>query len=271
MAWAVDNHASGMAPVTWLARGDWGPAQVEAELAAQPFAASQEVQRLADADWDIALIEASRLGRTLFDGPLLRCDEFTVDGERLRLRLSRTAYRMFWGTNVRRPDLPDRDRADPLGTSAVIETSDGFLVLGRRSPRMALHPNRIHPFGGCVEPPRGGQPDVFSEIAREIAEECHLTGCGLRLRALVRDPDLRQPELLFTATTPLVRAEVLARIDPEEHHDSWSCPASQPGVQAALEDPELTPVAAAQLVAWLGGVGRPGRIAIDYHDRRIPR
>ncbi|GDY12967.1 hypothetical protein LBMAG53_18450 [Planctomycetota bacterium] len=240
-----------MTQVTWLARGDWGPDQVVTELAAEPFAASLEVQRLADAEWDTAMTEARRLGRTLFDGPLLRCARFSVDGDRLRIRLCRTSYRMFWGTNVRRPELPDHDRADPLGTSAVIVTSDGFLVLGRRSPRMALHPGRIHPFGGCAEPPSAGQPDVFAEIAREIAEECQLTGCGLRLRALVRDPDLRQPELLFTATTPLALAEVQSRIDPDEHHGSWSCPATETAVRAALADPELTPVAVAQLTAWL--------------------
>lgn len=251
MAWIAGNHIRCMASVTWLARGDWVPAQVVADLAAEPFAASHEVQRSADADWDTALVEARRLGRTLFDGPLLRCAGFTEDGDQLRIRLCRTSYRMFWGTNVRRPDLPDRDRADPLGTSAVIATSDGFLVLGRRSPRMALHPGRIHPFGGCVEPPSAGQPEIFSEIAREIAEECQLTGCGLRLRALVRDPDLRQPELLFTATTPLALTEVQSRIDPDEHHGSWSCPATESAVRAALADPELTPVAIAQLEAWL--------------------
>jgi len=42
--------------------------------------------------------------------------------------------------------------ADPLGISCTVMTSDGFLVFGRRGPRVVFHAGFLHTFGGLLEP-----------------------------------------------------------------------------------------------------------------------
>jgi hypothetical protein len=250
--------------ISWLAVGDWTADRISTTWTGRTWMPSAAISSAVDERWTAAV---QRGGRTLFDGPLARLDRCRLSGDRLHLDLSATSYRFFWGTNVSDPSLPDDDRADPLGTSAVVLSADGHLILGRRSPSMALYPGRVHPFGGCVE--GGARSDVLAETARELAEEVGLHAddlCDLRLLAVVRDHALAQPEALCLATTRLDRATTLSRLDAAEHSSAWSVPAQPAAVLAALSDPTLTPVAHSQLAAWLHSRHpQSSRIASDSH------
>jgi 8-oxo-dGTP pyrophosphatase MutT (NUDIX family) len=198
-------------------------------------------------------------GVDLFDGPLCRLEHLAVDGDGLHLRLSRTTYRIFIGTNAGHPqwaDDPGRQvMADPLGTSVILRSSDGVLVFGRRSQRVALYPGFVHPFGGTLEPPETGiEVDLLEEMRRELHEEAGLTRADLsdlRVIALVEDHRLRQPELVYAAQTHLSAEAISSRLDLHEHSACWLLADEQASIDGVLTGNEaLTPVLAGALLAW---------------------
>ena len=251
--------------------GDWPEGAIETRWAHASRPTVPEVEAAIDEAWASAL---ARPGLHLFDGPMCRLESSSVapDG-RLRLVLSTTSYKTFLGTNLTRPDFARQHGpqilANPVGVSALLETADAFLLLGRRSDAVAYYPGRVHPFAGALEPRDGA--DVFAAVRRELREELSLEpgdAGGLHCVGLVEDDALRQPELVFLARCRLARAQVEARLDPAEHRGVYAVPATREAVEAALPDPALTPVAAASLLLW-------GRLRIDdgehWFRRLAPR
>jgi 8-oxo-dGTP pyrophosphatase MutT (NUDIX family) len=157
----------------------------------------------------------------IYDGPLARVESWRCADGVLDLALSRTGYRMFLGTNA--GDLPAPcalarpQRADALGTSALLIDADGRRLLGRRSARVALYPGLVHPFGGCVEHP---DRDPVAELLRELAEELGVTEAEIRATTgagLLEDPWLLQPELVVRVDLTVPAAALAARLDRHEH------------------------------------------------------
>ena len=188
-----------------------------------------DVQPLIDDAWQRAVDNATGSGADLFDGPLVRLDRCAVDGGRLCLATRPTGYRHFVGTNranaVLRFQHGPEVLADPLGTSGLVVTTDGLLMMGRRSHRVVEYPGSVHPFGGCMEPDgSGGAPDPFHAALKELAEE---TGIGpQRVSAIVcigmvRDKLTYQPELVFDITVALdaaaTRHSAASADDAHEH------------------------------------------------------
>src|SRR5215213_5659168 len=196
--------------LTFLQTGDWSPGDVAVEWVAPGRRVVPEVEAIIDRTWAEAL---ARPGAHLFDGPMLRLERWTVapDG-RLRLALSPTRYKPFFGTNMSHPELADRYGpavlANPVGVSAALETADGFLLLGRRNAAVAYYPERVHPFAGALEPADGD--DVFA--------------------ALVEDRALRQPELIFLARGTLTRRDVESNLDRAEHRGTFAVETSPAAV-----------------------------------------
>ncbi|HEX8911288.1 MAG TPA: hypothetical protein VF796_02935, partial [Humisphaera sp.] len=140
------------APILRLHRaGDWPPDAVSTVWAPSSYAAPPEVARLIDDAWTRAMVEPNR---KLFDGPMCRMESWAFEAGRVVFRLSRTSYRVFWGTNIMHPELADRFgagvMANPVGVSPALETADGFLMLGRRNAAVAYYPARVHPFAGSL-------------------------------------------------------------------------------------------------------------------------
>jgi hypothetical protein len=236
------------------AAGDWSPSQVTvAWTAASSRRIVPEVERAIDDAWSAA---ATRLGDKLFDGPLCRLEKWSASPQRLELTLSRTSYRPFLGTNLFNAHLADvygpEVLSNPVGVSTALQTRDGYLLLGRRNESVAYHPNRVHPFAGSLVP---REPmDVFDEIRRELREELHLDAADvpdIRCVGLAEDRALRQPELMFVATTARTRGELEAQLDRAEHHDMYAVKAEPAEVRRAMADPRLTPIAVASLALWL--------------------
>jgi 8-oxo-dGTP pyrophosphatase MutT (NUDIX family) len=196
----------------------------------------------------------SRPNINLFDGPMCRLERFRA-GKTLELELSRTSYKIFWGTNLTHPDLADRfgpgALANPVGLSCALESSDGYLMLGRRNASLAYYPLRIHPFAGALEPAE--RVDVFADMLRELTEELGFTPsdiAGIVCIGIIEDTSLRQPELVFHARSIRSRAEIEQCLDIAEHDGCIAIQSEPQKLEAALNDPSLTPVALGTALLW---------------------
>src|SRR5688572_32174765 len=240
----------GRAVLTFHTVGDWPPGAVAARWAENSRPIIPEVEAVIDEAWAEA---QRRPGVKLFDGPMCRLESWAASPARLELVLSRGSYKPFLGTNLSHPELADRfgpnALANPVGVSPALETSDGYLMLGRRNASVAYYPSRIHPFAGALEPRDGS--DVFAAVRRELAEELSFREgdvADVRCTGLVEDASLRQPELIFRATSTRTRAEIEAQVHDAEHHASWSVSAVPDALARAIGDPLLTPVAVASIL-----------------------
>ena len=239
--------------LTFHQTGDWGLGDVDVEWVPSSRRILPEVEALIDDAWRRA---TARPGAHLFDGPMCRLEKWEVSpGGRLRLALSETTYKPFFGTNMSHPQLADKFgpevMGNPVGVSPALETSDGFLLLGRRNASVAYYPGRVHPFAGALEPRDGG--DVFRAIVRELGEELFLTPAEVpevRCTGIVEDRALRQTEFIFRARTSLPRDAVERRLDATEHGGTRAIRATPDDVARATNDPALTPVGVASLVLW---------------------
>lgn len=239
-----------------LALGDWPGAHIRVTTVASGLRLTEALEAVIDATWETAL---QRHGVNLFDGPLCRLEAVAVDAHGLHLSLSPTTYRIFIGTNGSHPEWADQHgpqvMANPVGTSVALLSSDGMLVFGRRSQRVALYPGFAHPFGGTMEPSTDGTPlDILGEMRRELTEEAGLAAqdlLDLRVIALIEDRHLRQPELVYAARTTLTAAEIASRLDQHEHTACWLLPDTRAEIEATLGGSEpITPVLAGTLLAW---------------------
>lgn len=239
-----------------IALGDWPTDRLRATLVPSGLRLAPELSTTIERVWAEALTQR---GVDLFDGPLCRLESLALGDDGLHLRVSPTSYRIFMGTNGRHPQWADEHgrhvMADAVGTSVALRSSDGFLVFGRRSQRVALYPGFAHPFGGTMEPPHGDTAiDLLGEMLRELAEEVGIMSgdlTDLRAIALIEDRHLRQPELVYAARTNLSAETISRRLDPHEHTACWMLEDDQERIEAALTDGKaITPVLAGTLLAW---------------------
>jgi hypothetical protein len=239
-----------------LARGSWPAERLRASWTASSHRLPPAAQEQVDDAWVDAL---ARPGVHLYNGALCRLEGYAVGASGLHLRLSRTTYKDYLGTNVRHPEWAEQAggqlMANPVGTSVALSSGDGFLIFGMRSDRVALYPCHAHPFGGTMEVPEpGSSVDLIAEMARELAEEVGIA-CDelddLRAIAVTEDRTVRQPELVYAGQTRLLRADIEARLDLHEHTACWSLAECRSDIEGALlGSTPLTPVLRATLLAW---------------------
>ncbi len=230
-----------MTAATMLVTGCWPRSAVTATWTASTLALSADDDAVIADRW--AQRQAAAAGISLFDGPMGRLETWQAEATTLRLTLSRTSFRVWLGTNVDHPDHARARRADPLGVSTLVRSVDGFFLLGVRSPRVALYPGGVHPFGGGVESTTG-EPDPMGDALRELHEEAGVTAADLGAVTCLGigvDPLLAQPELLILAECHLDAATIAARVDADEHSAPWQIAAAE--VPAALHrETRLTPI-----------------------------
>ncbi len=203
------------ASVAFRVIGEFNRADVITKSVNDTRLTNPEIENQIEQAWQEA---RSHPGMKLFDGPLCRLERFHA-GKTLELELSHTSYKIFWGTNLSHPDLADRfgpeALANPVGLSCALESSDGYLMLGRRNASLAYYPLRIHPFAGSLEP--AAQVDVFANIERELAEELAFTAHDIdRITCigLIEDLSLHQPELVFSVQSTRSRKRSSKRSTP---------------------------------------------------------
>jgi hypothetical protein len=189
-----------------------------------------EVETIIENAWLSEVESARKEGRLLYDGKLLRLVEHRCEGGVLALTVGPTSFREFVGTNLTHAYLrhvhgPEA-LSDALGVSAAVRTADGFIVLGRRSQRVAAFAGRLHPIGGMLEP---GPPDAplthpADAIGRELDEELGVAREEIVENVcigMVRDRHIVQPELIFDVRVAADMSR-LRRHRPAPRHDEHS-------------------------------------------------
>jgi 8-oxo-dGTP pyrophosphatase MutT (NUDIX family) len=238
------------AAYTIHATGNWRRGQVHISWMTSTHHVPEKAEYAIESAWSSA---RSRLGDKLFDGPMCRLETFMANPWQLRLIMSRTSYRPFLGTNLMNPQLADEFGANvlanPIGVSTALETSDGFILMGRRNDSVAYYPNRVHPFAGALEP--RDDLDVFDDVCREMHEELAMTPdsiADIACLGVVEDNTIRHPELIFHLRSELTRQQIEAKLDPTEHVGTYAIQTSD--IAKAANDPQLTPIALAALDLW---------------------
>lgn len=226
---------------------------------------TQALDALIAEQWERQLALARTDGRVLFNGDLLRyvAHDLHTDSQTVyfRLTVGATCYRDFVGTNLfNRQHLNTfgwRCFANPVGTTATLITTDGYICYGRRSKAVAYHGGYVHTFGGTLEKNdrnSQGTVDPFASVLRELREELAVETADLMdfiCVGLLRDKEIYQPELLFEGRLKLTFAEVLERWRQaeaqSEHEDIVKIPDYPDRALAALQ--EIAPVAPVALGA----------------------
>lgn len=227
------TRADDSQPFAILAYGRFAPQRLHLALEPTPRESTPEIDAAIAATWDEQLRAAKAAGRVLFNGDMLRYiaheQTTTPDGDALSLRVGPTNYRDFVGTN-----LFNRHRVDefgwhrfsnPIGTTATIITTDGYICYGRRSPCVSYHANHVHTFGGALEAGDAGpdgRVDAFASVLRELREELALERSDIReivCAGLIRDREIHQPEMLFEARVALTADELTDRWQTAESRD----------------------------------------------------
>ncbi len=185
--------------------GQFIPEQLRVSWSDQVRPSNEKLDALIDEAWSRETGKAEQTGRRLFNGQLCRLIHYGGSDQFLELTIGPVGYKEFIGTNltqayVRYVHGPDV-MADPLGVSTCLTTTDGFLLLGKRSKKVAYHAERIHPFGGMVEPRKDGTvPSPFQRLLAEVHEETNVSSDMVGecvCVGLVRDKHIVQPELIF--------------------------------------------------------------------------
>lgn len=204
--------------------GCWTPAQIQIAYHPTEYTFPADFAHRVETYWQELIAEGKRY---LFNGALCRLEKFDADNENLQLSFSRTCYRDLLFSNVNTAELiaalGENGPVQALGVSAVIETSDGFLPIIRRSMHVGEGPGALDIIGGHIHPDehfRDGAPNVFMAIKDEIHTEL---GVPLDLLndcvciGLTGSFHQRKPELAFFVRLPLTMLEIqqLAQQAPE--------------------------------------------------------
>jgi len=162
---------------------------------------SKEAQVEIDRNWDKI---NKNTDLDLFNGrvySLLKSE--LIDGN-IHYYIQETDYKSFCGTNMN--GNFHGTKADILAICSIIETSDEFVILGKRSNNVAECRNIWHVFGGNLDEVISGKEPAFLAIKKEIQEELGINeneitsikclGLGLNLK-------IKKHEFLFLTKTSL--------------------------------------------------------------------
>ena len=235
---------------------------VQVDWKDEPRPSNADVERLIEQTWSVELARAAEEHRRLYNGPLCRMIRCQASESRLMLTLGPVTFKELVGTNFSQAYLRylygQEVLADPLGVSAAVVTSDQYILMGRRSQKVAFHANRIHPIGGMVEPSTPGTvPNPFQTMRNELMEEINVPADHIKqlvCLGLVRDKHIVQPEMVFDIVVNVSAEQIKHRlrtaVDAEEHDELILIRNHPAAVVTFMEQhfSQLTPVALASLL-----------------------
>jgi hypothetical protein len=239
------------------------PGQVRVAWSSEVPPADPALEAMIARTWDDCVREARAGGIDLFNGRLARYLRHRVDNGILRIEVGPTDYAAFLGTNYHNPhraaEFGWEHYSNPLGTSATVITSDGWLLYGRRSRYVACHAGYVHTFGGGLEADECepiGHCDIFDSILRELEEELSLAGEDIERAicvGLIRDAIVRQPELIFDVHVRPSREQLEKRLEASpsaQEHDAIVAVRDEPetAVPFILAHRPIAPVAVGALL-----------------------
>ncbi len=194
---SIQNSQNGKFEILWS--GFLKESDVQIELVEVDLYSPSE-QATLDEVWKGRMKSAEISGQKLYNSSLFGLNSIAenVDG-RLQIIVHRTDYAGYVASRSPTSALP---RANPIGTSIVPITTDGFIPIGKRSSDAEVNPGKLFTFGGFFDADkdiRNGNPNVFQCIIREIKEELgiKLKLESIQLIAIVNDSIFIHPEFCF--------------------------------------------------------------------------
>ena len=243
--------------------GQFGPDRVQVLWSDSHRPTNEQIDADIERIWTEQMRIAAAAGRRLYNGQLCRVINCEPQDASLLVTLGDVSYKEFVGTNLTNAQLRYTHGAEvlanPLGVSAAVVTSDGFVLMGRRSNKVLSNAGRIHPVGGMVEKPTesGKTPDPFAAMTAELFEELALPAEAVTRNVclgVVRDKRLVQPEMVFevhvTSGVEAIRDQATRAPDASEH-DELVPILDHPGAMVTYVEKnyaQLTPVAMATLL-----------------------
>jgi 8-oxo-dGTP pyrophosphatase MutT (NUDIX family) len=133
-----------------------------------PEEASELIERI----W----LRKASSGIELFDGKLFQVVSFTTKSQTLLLELQNTSYKHFVATREEEfvSKFGPRMISNPLSVGAVVVSSDGYFVMGKRRSDLYFNPGKYGLIAGTMD--RGKDfsdetPSPCKAIMRELSEE----------------------------------------------------------------------------------------------------
>lgn len=242
------------------ATGVYRPGDLHIAWRDEPASMDRELLGLIEQTWTREMAAARHDGRNLFNGQLVRYLRHQVDGHTLSIQVGPTDYAAFMGTNYlhydRAVELGWESFSNPIGTSTNVITADGKLVCGRRNQKVACHAGFVHNIGGGLEAGErraDGTFDAFASMRRELHEEAGVEEKQIRelvCLGMIRDPFVRQPELIFDARVSLSRREIEQRMNAmdDEHEQFVSCADDPEAILRFIQTtPKIAPISVGAL------------------------
>ena len=208
-----------------LVRGLFGPNQLV--LSYDPslcLTISPEMQAWMDTLWQEKLVQAKADSIRLFDAPLFRFIEASIQDGSLHLLVGDTSYKEYVTTRI--PEFAAKRARHELGNAlsicSVVETSDGYILLELREG-VDIYVGRYHVIGGYFERNLDmavgcTQPDPFAAIRREIREETGILSTDISeqyILGIVYDLATPHTEICFLTRLHIPLSEVQTR-QPED-------------------------------------------------------
>lgn len=171
-----------------------------------------------------ALFRKFSAGRAeAYDGTLVGLKKLQTENETLILTGSEVRFSDYLAT--RDPFHPEEwPRANPLGTTSVLVTSDNNVLVSVRSLNAEQNPGGLYFVGGFSEFSERGDFDIFDNACREIEEE---TGLDLSvvlreitLRGIDYDTEYSHPEAFFTGRLNISSAELNEHLRHHHHEEA---------------------------------------------------
>lgn len=201
-----------------------------------------------EALWDDYMLAASRDGRLLFNSSVAGLKSAAVSNGILHLELAATDYKTFLVTTL-------RDRAwfevnfpsaiTPALGNSILLTHGDTVYLGVRSNQVAAYPHWAHLFGGVLDWPtrwNNGAEILMEHLYKELEEELGLASDNLAapptVLALMRDPVLAQPELVWHGELKQPLAQCTDALNAQEHDTILAVPMAD----VLTAGPPATPV-----------------------------
>ncbi len=138
---------------------------------------SSEMQAWMDTFWQQKLAQAKTQGTRLFDAPLFRFVNASVEDGTLHIAVGDTSYKEYVTTRVSEfaASRARHELGNALSVCSVVETRDDYILLDRREG-VDVYVGRDHVIGGFFERNLDmayghTQPDPFAAMRREIREE----------------------------------------------------------------------------------------------------
>lgn len=188
-----------------------------------------KVQAKIEENWLRRRHEVEQRGGELIDRPKVILLDTQIKDDKLYLKLGRGRYKDFVGTYE--TELHDSDPAlvpRNFSISALLETTDGYIVLLKRSQGVFQYPNWISTFGGSVEPEDVddmGNIDPFKAVTREVSEEAGITPESIhdiKCLGFTKDIHTKVEDMMFQAKTSLTKDEI-EKQQQNQHLEEGEC------------------------------------------------